>query len=309
MLTTALCLNPSIDRTVRVADFSVGGTNRILSECSVGSGKGVNVAVAARRLGMEAACVGLLAQGQGDLILERLARDGVEARFVRVPGAVRVNLKILDMGRRSVTELNEPGGAVTVEPLEKVRAEALRLAAQSDYLVLTGSLPPGCPEDFYPSLMAGIPASCRCVVDVSGDKLAGSLRARPFLIKPNHRELEQAGGRALSTLRDVRDAAFALIGAGAELVAVSMGAEGAMLTDGKLALFAPAVPVPVHSTVGAGDSMVAGMIKGLREGGGLEHALRCGMAAATATVTDPSDGLMRREAFDGIYRRVRVEAI
>ncbi len=309
MLITTLCLNPSIDRTVQVADFAVGGTNRILSERHDGAGKGVNVAVVARRLGMEAACVGLLAERDGQPVLDRLARDGVRASFVRTSGAVRVNLKIRDMSRQTVTELNEPGGMVPAAQLDEVRAEALSLAAKSDYLVLTGSLPPGCPEDFYGTIMAEVPPSCRCVIDVSGDKLLDNLRAKPFLIKPNLQELQDACGRSLDTLRDIRDAAFAMIDAGAQLVAVSMGSEGAMLTDGKLTLFAPGIAVPVHSTVCAGDSMISGILKGLSTGGGLKSALRCGVAAATATVADPHDGLMRFEAYEGIYQTVKVGVV
>ncbi len=309
MQLTALCLNPSVDRTVQVDQFTVGGTNRILAERSDGAGKGVNVAVVARRLGMPAACVGLLAQEGGEVILNRLARDGVEAGFVRTPGSVRVNLKIRDMRERTVTELNEPGGAVTAEHLEQVRAEVLRQAGKSDYLVLTGSLPPGCPEDYYNTLIGELPAGCRCVVDVGGDKLRGNLSAHPFLIKPNLNELEEASGKKLATLRDIRDAAFSMIALGVELVAVSMGGEGALLTDGKTTLFAPGISVPVHSTVCAGDSMIAGIIKGLREGGGLKHALRCGVAAATATVADPHDGLMRFEAYEEIFQTVKVGAV
>jgi fructose-1-phosphate kinase PfkB-like protein len=85
-----------------------------------------------------------------------------------------------------------------------------------------------------------------------------------------------------------------------------MGGDGALLTDGKLTLFAPGISVPVHSTVCAGDSMIAGVVKGLREGGGLKHALRCGVAAATATVADAHDGLMQYAAYEELYQRVQV---
>lgn len=307
MQLTALCMNPSVDRTVQVERFAVGGTNRIVAEQSEGAGKGVNVAVVARRLGMRAACVGLLAQAGGEWILNRLGREGAQTAFVRTPGAVRVNLKIRDNFTQTITEINEPGATATTEQLARVREEALRQAGKSDYLILTGSLPPGCPKDYYTALMAEIPESCRCVVDVGGDRLMDCLRARPYLIKPNRQELEQASGRRLNTLSDIRDAALTMVEAGASLVAVSMGGEGALLTDGKRALFAPGLKTPVHSTVCAGDSMVAGIVKGLREGGDIKHALRCGVAAATATVADERDGLMRYPAYEELYQNVKVE--
>ncbi len=303
---TTLCLNPSIDRTVQVETFVSGGTNRMLTEQSMGAGKGVNVAIVARRLGIRAACVGLLAQSGGQLILDRLARDGVETSFVRTPGSVRVNLKIFERATKTMTELNEPGATVTAEQMEQVRRAVLEQASRSDFLVLTGSLPPDCPRDFYNTLMDDVGGMCRCVVDVAGDHLLDNVRAKPYLIKPNLQELQEAAKKPLNTLRDIRDQAFAIIDSGVSVVAVSMGGDGAMITDGKLTLFAPGLSVPVHSTVCAGDSMVAGLLKGLREGGNLKNALRCGVAAATATVADPDDGLMQFAAYEDIYQRVKV---
>jgi len=307
MLITVLCFNPAIDRTVEVADFALFATNRILAEHSEGAGKGTNVAVAVRRLGLEAACVGLLPRRGGQLILDRLAQEGVGTTFVRTPGSVRINLKIRDRNQ-AVTELNEPGVGVGKRHLAQARAEALRLAAISDYLVLTGSLPPGCPSDFYAKLMADVPTTCRCVLDASGETLTDGLRARPFLIKPNRQELETTYGKALDTLQDVRDAALSLIEAGAQRVAVSLAGEGALLTDGQRVLFASAVNVPVRSAAGAGDAMVAGMIAGFAEDGDLEHALRCGVASAAASIVS---GKMtpRRGTYERILRAVRIREL
>jgi len=307
MLVTVLCFNPAIDRTVEVADFALFATNRILAEHSEGAGKGTNVAVAVRRLGLETACVGLLPRRGGQLILDRLAQEGIGVAFVRTPGSVRINMKIRDTNR-AVTELNEPGVAVGKRHLAQARAEALRLASVSDYLVLTGSLPPGCPSDFYAKLMADVPTTCRCVLDASGETLTVGLKARPFLIKPNRQELESACGKALDTLEDVREAALLLVEAGAQRVAVSLAGEGALLTDGQRVLFAPAVPVPVRSAAGAGDAMVAGMIAGFAEDGDLEHTLRCGVATAAASIVS---GCMtpRRTIYERILRAVKVSRL
>jgi len=307
VLVTVLCLNPAIDRTVEVAGFVLRATNRILAEHSVGAGKGINVAVAARRLGMEVACAGLLPRRGGRLALDRLARQGVGASFVPVPGSVRVNLKIRD-NSGAVTELNEPGEAVGERHLARARSQALRLAGLSDYLVLTGSLPTGCPPDFYAKLMGDAPPTCRCVLDASGEALTLGLGARPFLVKPNRQELELACGKALPALRDVRDAALSLIEAGAQRVAVSLAGEGALLTDGRRMLYAPGVAVPVRSPTGAGDAMVAGMVAGFAEDGDLEHALRCGMAAATASIVS---GKMtpHRGTYERFFSAVKVRQL
>ena len=115
---TALCANPCVDRTVAIERFAYGGMNRILEERLDGSGKGVNVALASVQLGMEAACVGLLAEERGALIEDRLVAGRCQAEFVPVPGAVRVNMKVLDRSTGTITEINEAGAPVPPEAVD-----------------------------------------------------------------------------------------------------------------------------------------------------------------------------------------------
>lgn len=308
-MVTSLSLNPSIDRTVEVPEFALHRTNRITSERRRGAGKGVNVAVVAGRLGLPARCVGFLAEEGGALIAQRLAQEGIETSFVRTPGAVRINMKVLDPARGGLTELNEPGSPVSAGALEALWALLEREAAGSEYLVLTGSMPPGCPEDLYAQIVRRFQERCRCVLDADGRLLAKQVKEGPFLVKPNQHELEQAVGEEIKTRQDVRTHACKLIDQGVSLVAVSMGGEGAVLSDGATTLFAPSLPVRVYNTVCAGDSMVAGMLYGLSQGGSLAEVLRCGVAAATATVADERENLGSKQAFQEYYARVRVETM
>lgn len=304
-----LSLNPSIDRTLEVRGFAPGATHRIVGERSLAAGKGVNVAVAAQRLGLPVSCMGLLPRDGGEAVRKRLAAEGIPCAFVDTPGSVRVNLKVLDTDKEQTTELNRPGEAIGPGALEGLWALLNRHLALEDILVLTGSLPPGCPPDLYGQIMRRFGGRCRVVLDAQGTLLARHVQERPWLVKPNLAELSQAVGEALVNLSQVRRHALELINRGAGLVAVSMGAEGALLTDGGRTLFAPSLPVKVASTVCAGDSMVAGMLYALLQGGSLWEVLRCGVAAATATVARPSGELVRLADFAAFCPQVSVREI
>ena len=305
-----LCLNPSIDRTVQVDRFTLGATNRILSERSEGRGKGVNVAFTLKNLGLDVCCTGLLGEDNAPMIVNALKKAGVAELFIRQKGAVRTNLKIQDTATRTITELNEPGVVATEESLIAISRRVEEIAAKSEYLVLAGSLPPGCPNSIYRALMtAARRYGCKGVLDASGETFRDGLAGQPYLVKPNLQELEQYCGRSLSTLREIRDVAREIVSRGVRVVVVSMGAGGAMATDGVNTYYAPSAQVAVYSTVGAGDSMVAGLLKGFCSGGDLKEALRSGVAAASAAVSDPSGNLFPRELYDQFMLKVDVSRI
>ena len=152
--------------------------------------------------------------------------------------------------------------------------------------VLSGSLPPGCPADYYRTLIETVEGlGCRCILDADGEPMRYGLESRPFMIKPNRAELERMAGRELTTLQDVRAAALKYIDQGVAVVAVSLGADGALITDGDETLFAPKLTLELKSTVGAGDSMVAGLACGFIGDNELEEAFRMGVACASARCT------------------------
>ncbi len=298
---TALCANPCIDRTVTIDRFTYGGMNRIAESREDGSGKGVNVALACHQLGLDAACVGLLAAERGAPILDRLTGEGCTADFVPVGGAVRVNLKVLDRSSGVITEINEAGAPVGAGEVDALIARAVEWAGRSSHIVLTGSTPPGCPVDVYRTVTEAVKRAapaCRVVLDAEGARLAEGLKAMPHIIKPNRYELELLCGRELPTVEDIHREAGKLVAAGIELVVVSLGGDGAYATDGQQAYFAPALPVTVCSTVGAGDSLVAGLLLGLCQGLDLAGAFRSGVAAATSSVTTVGTQLIDA----GLYR-------
>ena len=307
---SGVSLNPSIDRTLELERLEVGGLNRIKKQTDVAAGKGMNVALAAAALGEEAACIGFMYREGGAMFEARLHEGGAMGDFVWCDGAVRVNMKVFDREKGEITELNASGTPVDEEQMCKMAALTARQAEKSDALVLTGSLPPGCPVDFYAQLAEAAQGSdCRVFLDADGERLRAGLRAKPFLIKPNRYELELLSGEKLDSLDSICAAARKLVEGGVKMVAVSMGADGALMTDGKHFIHAPGLRVRVCSTVAAGDSMIAGLATGFVRGWSMTEAFRLGVAAATVRCMTPPDQLIRAEDCAALANQIVIKAL
>lgn len=307
---TAVSLNPSIDRTLAVENFTTGGLNRVLSQTDVAAGKGVNVALAAAALGSDSECIGFMYREGGSLFEKRLHEGGVHSDFMWCEGAVRVNVKVFDRTRGEITELNSSGTPVTAEQLAEMSRLVQAHARKSDYLILSGSLPPACPVDYYRTLAEVAEGeNCRVLLDADGDRLRAGIKAKPFLIKPNRYELELLTGKTLDSIDLLLEAAQDCICEGVGAVAVSMGGEGALITDGKSAFRTPGLKVEVKSTVAAGDSMIAGMAVGLSRGYPLEEAFRLGVAAATARCCTPPEEIISPETCLRILDKLKMEKL
>jgi len=217
---------------------------------------------------------------------------------------------VFDRTAGVVTELNESGADVSEDSLRQVIDLVSRHAENSDYLILAGSMPPGCPQDFYRTLIKAVEGlGCRCVLDADGDRLRYGLEAHPFMIKPNRYELEMMTGCALNSIADVRLAALRYIDMGVEIVAVSLGTEGALITNGRETLYAPRLNIDVKGTVGAGDAMVAGLVSGFIGDNDLEDCFRKGVAcAATRCVTEGYKAI-DRTVYRAFLDMVKIERV
>lgn len=307
---TSVSLNPSIDRTIELDQFTVGGLNRVQKQTDVAAGKGPNVAIVTAALGQESECIGFMYNEGGKLFEKRLGDSGAACDFVWCEGAVRVNVKVFDRSRGEITEINQSGSRVSEDQLARMTELVRKHALQADYLILTGSLPPGCPSDYYCTLAeTAAQAGCRVILDADGDRLMHGLKAKPFLIKPNRYELEMLTGRALPEIRDVLAAAEELIRGGVGIVAVSMGGDGALICDGSRAYLAHGVKIEVKSTVAAGDSMIAGLAAGFASGSELTEAFRMGVAAATVRCMTPPEEMISLAAVQAMMDRIHMEKI
>lgn len=305
---TTVCMNPALDKTVTVDALQMGQVNRIRASRTDVGGKGVNVAVVARRLDMTAQVIGIAGEDGLERIRQKLDMEQVGHAFLPVEGAVRVNTKVVSLDGSGVTELNESGPTMTADVLAEFFTLARGKAQGSDAVVITGSLPPGCPAGTYRELIRAL-SGTRCILDVGGAELVLGVEARPFLVKPNHHELAAALRTELRTMADIRRGAQSLVDAGAENVVVSMGKEGALYVGAEGAFYAPEVPVEVHSTVGAGDALVGGLLYGLTKYGTMRDAFRCGVAAGTASVMTEGTQLIVPGNFHRLLGRVHIEEL
>ncbi|NLF26782.1 MAG: 1-phosphofructokinase family hexose kinase [Clostridiales bacterium] len=290
---------------LQVENFKYGGLNRVVGERFDAGGKGVNVAVAVSALGIDAQCVGFMHRESARIFETRLLKSGAAYDFVWLEGRARTNLKVFDEAVGAVTEFNGSGLPVAEADLQRMTHLVAHRAERADFLILSGSLPPNCPEDYYAQLISAVDGlGCRVILDADGPPLKFGIGARPYLVKPNRHELEALAGRKLDTRERVRDAARELIDRGISVVAVSLGSGGAVIADRNESWFAPALDIEVRSTVGAGDAMVAGIAAGLLMEAELEQVFQMGVASASAMcMTEGTDALSRAD-----YRRL-LEAV
>jgi 1-phosphofructokinase len=311
--------NPSIDRTVTLGSpLTRGVVHRVTSATTEPGGKGVNVARALTLAGVDA--VAILPAADTDPIVAALHSSGVTFRCVPVAGIVRTNLAITESDG-TTTKLNEPGAALNGSARNALTRAVLGAAADASWVVLSGSLPPGVPDDWYAEIVATLaPAACRVAVDTSErplDALAASFgRAAPDLIKPNAEELAGLVGALPDDLESaaaagdpepVVVAALQLIDRGARAVLVTLGAAGAVLVDQTGSWMATPPPITPRSTVGAGDSSLAGYLRA--EVGGAQPPQRLQMAVAygSAAAALPGSALPSPPQID--LNAVRVYAI
>jgi 6-phosphofructokinase 2 len=259
-------------------------------------GNGINVARALARLGVPLRCCSIVGGESGNLLLRLLGdRLGEGHHYVTVEGETRVNVTLLQKHPPSQYEVDSGGPEVPPEVLEEVTGCFLT-TARDGLAVLTGSTPPGVPEDTYARLAEQIRAQGgRVVVDAHGRPLQHVLQARPYLVRLNRYVLEMTIKRRLESVETVAAAGREIQAKGVDLVCISLGKEGAILVDAGDSYHCAAPKVRVHSTVGSGDSMVAGMVAAAHQGHGVEEMLRFGVICGSATASHPGTALFTRE--------------
>ena len=307
---TTVTMNPCIDKTVKINEFEYGGLNRIQDSKIDPAGKGINVAVAFQQLHNTVACIGINYKSQGQLIADFLDNKKIDHDFVWAEGSLRTNLKINDLKNNITTEINENGKKITENHINELISKMRSLASQSDIIVFSGSVPQGVPSSVYKSLISEVcDFSVKTILDTGRELLLKGIEAKPYLIKPNLAEMEEAFNTEISDYSQIAELAADIIDRGVNIVCVSLGSEGAVIVNHKKAFYAPALSVPAKGVIGAGDAMVAGMCLGIEKNSPLKKILRFGIAAASASVIREGTQLCQKEDFDKLQEKVVIKEI
>lgn len=272
-------------------------------------GNGINVARALERLGLPAHACLAVAGETGELVERLLRRQVRHVHAVRIDGETRINATVQQARPPAQYEVIGSGPPLPETALRELLG-MVRQHGAGGIVALTGSVPPGTEPGLYARLTRELHAlGGRVVLDMQGEALALAVREQPWLIKPNRWELEQLLGRALPRVEDVRREACALVRQGVRHVCVSLGAQGALLAaaDGVWRGLAPSVKV--RSTVGAGDSMLAGLIAALARGDEPERALRLGLACGSATAAQPGTEIFEAARLPALVEQARVRRL
>ena len=298
-------LNPALDKTVEIPHFAPGRVNRITALRTDPGGKGLNVSKVIAKLGGDSVAFALLGGSTGRAVADALEGLGVRCHIAWGEGETRTNLKIVDPVRRINTDINETGFAVPPALTDGLLDRLTAALRPGDIVVLAGSLPPGAPADTYATWITRCKAAgARVFLDADGAALAEGLRAKPFLVKPNGEELSRLLGRELRGVPALADAARQLVASGVENVVVSMGGAGAIYANADTVLRTEGLSVPVRSTVGAGDSVVAALAFALGRGMPLHDAAVLSTAVGAANVMCSGTQAAERSAVEALLPKV-----
>jgi 6-phosphofructokinase 2 len=299
-----LTLNPTVDVACNAGRVQTVHKVRTFAETYDPGGGGVNVARVLQELGADVQAVACCGGVSGHLLEELLAQAHVPCRAVRIADRTRICMTVQDIGAGQEYRFVPEGPLLS--PPEWQAALAAAEDCNPDWLIASGSLPRGVPEDFYARLARTATArGQRVVLDTSGPALRAALGSGLALIKPSLGEFETLVGRALREPAAQEDAARELVRAGAaERVAVTLGRDGALLATGEGVWRRPALDVPVRGAVGAGDSFLAAMVLALARGEGPAEALTWGTAAGAAAVMNTGTAHPARGQIEALFRRM-----
>jgi 1-phosphofructokinase len=289
-------INPAIDQTVSIPNFTAGTVNRVQAYQMDAGGKGINVASFLSDYGQPATATGFLGAENDEIFRRLFAQKGIEDRCVRCDGATRIGVKISDMAQHQTTDINFPGQTPSAAHIAELFDILKELAADHDWFVLSGSSPAGVSAGIYADMVRML-AGKKVVLDTSGAGFGHAVAAGPWLIKPNADELGDFVGEKLETRDNIAS------------VVVSMGKEGAIYVEGSETIWAVPPPVQAKSTVGAGDAMVAGTVAGKIRGLSLVECARLATAFSITAISHIGSGLPSIAAVEAARERVTIREL
>lgn len=305
-----LCLGttPAVQRVMVFRALTLDAVNRAELTLDGAAGKSINVTKVLRVLGAHPVAVGFVGGDRGEFLRSALAAKGIEHEFVAVPARTRECVTVIDQSTRAVTELVEESPPVEASAFEQLRAILRRRIPGSQAIVMSGTIAPGGPAEFYrEGVRMAREAGVRSMVDAQGPALTAALEAGPDLVKPNRSELAATVGRRLDDDAAVMGAMRELRGRGAGSVVVTAGRGATLAFDGRDDWRIVGPRIAAVNPIGSGDSFLAGLVWRWLAGDDLGEACRWAAAAGAANALTPMAGEVDREVLDRLARDVTVE--
>ena len=302
-------MNPAIDKTVEIEKLEHGGLNRIKCITIDAGGKGINVSKTIKALGGESLATGFLGGNNGKTIQKLLDNEEIATDFITVDAETRINTKIVEVDGL-VTELNEPGAIIDMESIERLIEVIKRNLKEHTIVVLSGSVPGNVSPSVYQMITESIrPYGVKVLVDADGELFVRALEGKPNIIKPNQVELEKYMGRAIESRQDYLEAGNILLDKGIEVVIISMGEKGAYFLSRETKLYCHGLDVEVHSTVGAGDAMVAAFSYGMSKEYSFEECAKLAIATSAGAVSTVGTKAPTQKDVNYLFGKVSLEVI
>lgn len=282
---TTVTLNPAVDKTIEINNFSIGNVNRISSSRIDAGGKGINVSKVIQSLGGKSKAIGILAGKNGSFIKEYLDSIEIENDFVFIEGETRINTKVVDTVKNTNTDINEVGPAVSTENLDELWNKFYESSDENSIVVFSGSIPQNVDKGIYKTwIEKAKDKNIKTILDADGELFKQGIKAGPYLVKPNIHELEGIFEQKIDSIEKTIKLSRELLNYGIEIVVVSLGEDGALFVKRDSVILAKGIKVEVKSTVGAGDSMVAALALSMDKGYDFEKAVKLSVACGTASV-------------------------
>ncbi len=301
-----ITFNPAVDLVIQVPNCQLGTLNRSMGEEYVAGGKGINMSVVLKRLGVDNIATGFLGGFSGKFIEEFLENEGINPQFISVDGTTRINVKVKG---EVETEINAAGPTVDAEKFQQLINYFEDILAEGDIVFLAGNAAPGLDETSYVEIAKLChERGVKLVLDTTKASLLACLPYRPFIIKPNQHELEELFGVNIQSQEEMLNYAFQLQEKGARNVLISCGSEGAFLVSETGQVFTSNVPKGILvNSVGAGDSMLAGFMAKFIETNDDRKSLKQGAASGSATAF--SVGIATRELIEELIPQIEIAEI
>ena len=304
-----LTMNPTIDKSASVKNVVAERKLRCERPHFEPGGGGINVSRAVHKLGEESLALYLAGGPPGDMLRKLLDAEGIQHQAIAIKGMSRENLAVYETATGQQYRFGMPGPEIQEQEWRDVLECLEQLDPKPELIICSGSLPPGVPADFYAQIADRAKHhGAKVVLDTSGEPLTVAANTGVFLMKPNHAELETLEGQPLESEHQQEELLRRLVAEGrAEIVVASLGAAGALFAWQGNVSRVRAPSVNIKSKVGAGDSMVAGMVTALSRGWDVPDAVRFGVAAGAAAVMTPGSELCSREDTERLYREIKKE--